>query len=318
MNMQKKSLLVGISIFLSVILALPAFSADKLKIVTTIPDLANIAARVGGERVEVEALAKGYQDPHYVDAKPSLILKLKRADMFIQVGLDLEIGWVPPLLEAARNKKIFYGGPGYINASEGIELLEIPSTNAAQLRAQGDIHVWGNPHFWLDPQNGKIIAQNVAEKLAAISPADADYFRKNSAIFQAQIDSADAVWQQKIAPYKSIEIFAYHNSWPYFENHFQIKIAGFVEPKPGIPPTPGHLVSVIQTMQKRKIHVIIISPYFDEKPAQSIASQVGARVVPVAPSVGAFKEVTSYFELFSYNIEALVEAFEETEAAPIH
>ena len=318
MKCAKKYISAGVILTLSLALSLPARSNDKLKLVTTIPDLADIAARIGGDRVEVEALAKGYQDPHFVDAKPSLILKLKRADMFIQVGLDLEIGWVPPLLEAARNKNIFYGGTGYVNASEGIELLEVPNVDAAQLRAQGDIHVWGNPHFWLDPMNGKIIAGNISAKLSKISPSDASYFQNNLATFTAQLDSANAVWMQKIAPFKNTEILAYHNSWPYFEEHFQLRIAGFIEAKPGIPPTPGHLVDLIQIIKNKKIGVIIISTYFDDKPAKSVASQVGAKVIPVAPSVGAFKEVKSYFDLFSYNIDVLVKAFEETEVAPIH
>ncbi|MFQ5627785.1 MAG: metal ABC transporter substrate-binding protein [bacterium] len=293
-----------------------AFAAKKLKIVTTIPDLADIAARVGGERVEVEALAKGYQDPHYVDAKPSLILKLKRADMFIQIGLDLEIGWAPSLLETARNRKIYYGGKGYVNAAEGIELLEIPQGDPAKLRAQGDIHVWGNPHFWLNPQNAKVIATNIQKRLISVSPDDAEYFRKNLDVFNAQIDSADAAWKKKFAPYKNVEIIAYHNSWPYFAKHFDINIAGFIEPKPGIPPTPSQLLSVIKTMKDTRIKVIIISPYFDDKPANSVANQVGAEVVPFAPSVGAFKQVESYFDLFDHNINALIAAFKRNGTMP--
>lgn len=294
----------------------PAFAAKKLSIVTTIPDLADIAARVGGDYVQVTSLAKGYQDPHYVDAKPSLILKLRRADMFIQVGLDLEIGWVPPLLDAARNRDIYYGGKGYVNVSEGIQLLEVPVGDPAQLRAQGDIHVYGNPHFWLDPQNGKIVAAHICRKLIGLLPDQKPYFEQNLQRFQAQIDSADAVWLQKLAPYKGVEVVAYHNSWPYFVKHFGIKIAAFIEPKPGIPPTPGQILGVINTMQQRSIRVVIISPYFDDKPARSVAERTGARVIQFAPSVGAFKGIDSYFDLFNYNVDALLKAFKESGVQP--
>lgn len=284
-------------------------AADKLRVVTTLTDLADIAKRIGGDRVDVEAIARGYQDPHYVDAKPSILLKLRRADVFIQIGLDLESGWVPPLLEAARNSTIFYGGKGYLNASEGIELLEVPHGDPATLRAQGDIHVWGNPHYWLDPHNGKVIATNICNKFVALVPGEASLFKANLRAFHAAVDSADAVWQARLAPYKNTQIVAYHNSWPYFATHFHLRVAGFVEPKPGIPPTPAHLVSLIQTMQDRGIKVIIISPYFDDKPARSVASRVGAEVVPFAPSVGAFHDIESYFDLFDFNVNALVAAF---------
>lgn len=312
-NLKTQFLLANLILTLAI---QPTFAAEKLKIVTTIPDLADIAARVGGERVEVEALAKGYQDPHYVDAKPSLILKLRRADLFIQVGLDLEIGWVPPLLDAARNQDIYYGGKGYVDASKDIDLLEVPRGDPAQLRAQGDIHVWGNPHFWLKPQNAKIIAKNILNKLLVVSPDDGEYFQKNFETFRAQIDSADALWQEKFAPYKNVNIIAYHNSWPYFAEHFSIKTAGFIEPKPGIPPTPAQLLSVIKTMREKNIKVIIVSPYFDDKPANSVAEQVGAEVVPFAPSVGAFKDVKNYFDLFDYNLNALIAAFKRNGVSP--
>jgi len=293
-----------------------AFAAPKIKIVTSLPDLADIAKQVGGDKVEVHALAKGYQDPHFVDAKPSAVLKLKRADLFAQVGLDLEIGWVPPLLETARNPKIYFGGSGYLDASEGISLLQIPTGDPAQLRAQGDIHIYGNPHYWLDPVNGKIIARRIYGRLAQISPTDEPYFQANLANFETRIDSALMVWQAKLAPYHGVEIVAYHNSWPYFENRFQLKIATFIEPKPGIPPSPGHLVSVIRLMQKRNIRVIVISPYFDDRPAQSIAKRTNAAVVHLAPSVGAFKAVADYFDLFEYNINKLIDAFQRQSVQP--
>lgn len=283
----------------------------KVKVVTTLPDLAYITKQVGGEHVEVSAIAKGYQDPHFVDAKPSFVLKLKQADLFIQIGLDLEIGWVPPLLETARNRDIYFGGDGYLNASQDVKLLEVPNVDPAELRAQGDIHIYGNPHYWLDPLNGKIIAKNIGTKLSSLRPELASVFEKNVTHFSAQVDSALQVWQTLIGPYKGTKIIAYHNSWPYFENRFGIEIAGFIEPKPGIPPSPAHLVDIIRTMQQQNIRVIIISPYFDAKPAESVADRTDAVVIRFAPSVGAFSEVKTYFDLFDYNIRALIDAFEQ-------
>ncbi|NIR52387.1 zinc ABC transporter substrate-binding protein [candidate division KSB1 bacterium] len=289
----------------------PLFSNSKIRVITTLPDFKDIAERIGGDKVEVEALAKGYQDPHYVDAKPSFMVKLNKADLFIWAGLDLEVGWVPPLVEGARNSDILWGAQGNLDASNGIPLLQIPDVPAAQLRAGGDLHIYGNPHYWLDPLRGKTVAQNIFDKLAQIAQEHQTYFSENLEQFKKRIDQKVAEWIEKMAPYGGTKIIAYHNSWPYFEQRFGIEIAGFIEPKPGIPPSPGHLVSVIKKMKQQDIKIIIISPYFDDKPAESVAKRTDATVVRFAPSVGAFKEVKTYFDLFEYNINALIEAFKE-------
>ncbi len=299
--------------YIILVAAIPLFSgglqaSDKIKVVTTLPDLRTIVEQIGGDKVTAHAIARGYQDPHFVDAKPSFVLKLKQAELFAQIGLDLEIGWVPPLLETARNKKIYFGGSGYVDASKGIELLEIPTTDAAQLRSEGDIHIYGNPHYWLDPRNGKIIAKNMYEALSAAKPEFEALFRRNLEAFNARIDSAYTVWTQTIAPFKGSKIIAYHNSWPYFEKAFGIEIVDFIEPKPGIPPTPSHLISIIKRMKQENIKAIIISPYYDGKPARSVAKRSNAVVVEFAPSVGAFAEINTYFDLFNYNIKALTRA----------
>jgi ABC-type Zn uptake system ZnuABC Zn-binding protein ZnuA len=309
--MKGNKLFYRLLLLIFTFLAESLYANGKINIVATLPDLKYIVEQVGGARVEVAAIAKGYQDPHFVDAKPSFVLKLKDADLFVQVGLDLEVGWVPPLLETARNNKIYFGGKGFVNASQGVPLLEIPLGDPAQLRAQGDIHIFGNPHYWLDPENGKVIARNICEKLITIKPEFAAEFQKNLQRFSAQIDSAVAVWQARLAPYQGAKIIAYHNSWPYFAHRFGIELAGFIEPKPGIPPSPAHLVSIINTMQKQNIKVLIIEPYFDDKPARSVAERTGAVVVHIAPMVGAAKEIKTYFDLFDYNINALVEAFQK-------
>ncbi len=307
---MKKKLTGRIIPVLVVLIALPAPAREKLKVVTTLPDLSYIAQQIGGDKVETFAIAKGYQDPHFVDAKPSFVLKLKRADVFVQIGLDLEIGWVRPLLETARSSKIYFGGKGYVDASSGINLLEVPSGDAAQLRAKGDIHVFGNPHYWLDPRNGKGVAQNILAKFVALSPNAAAYFQKNYDNFVAKIDSAYAGWKEKMQPYAGAKIVAYHNSWPYFEKAFNLDIVAFIEPKPGIPPTPSHLVSVIKKINQENIKVIIISPYFDDKPAKSIAKRTGATVVKIAPSVQAWPNLKTYFDLFDFNLTKIITALE--------
>ena len=298
---------------LALLLSQPLQANSKISIIATLPDFKDIAERIGGTKVNVEALAKGYQDPHYVDAKPSFIVKLHKADLVIWAGLDLEIGWVPPLIEGARNKSILWGAVGNLDASGGIPLLEVPDVPAAQLRAGGDLHLYGNPHYWLDPLRGKMVAQNIYQRLVSISPENKSYFEENLSKFNEELDARMATWSARMAPYRGTKIIAYHNSWPYFEKRFGIDIVGFVEPKPGVPPSPSHLVSVIKQMRHNEIKVIIISPYFDDKPAQSVAKRTAARVVKIAPSVGAFKEIKTYFDLFDYNVNALVEAFENTE-----
>ena len=305
-HIKRVLLLCLITVFYNTSLAKP-----KIRIITSLPDLTDIAQKIGGKYVTAEALAKGYQDPHFVDAKPSSVLKLKKADLFIQIGLDLERGWVPLLLEAARNRKIYFGGQRYINASGGIHLLQIPTEDTAQLRAKGDIHIHGNPHYWLDPLNGKIIAKNICDRLIQVLPDRAKTFQNNLKTFHMKIDSALSVWQKKMASYRGVEIIAYHNSWPYFEKRFDLKIADFIEPKPGIPPTPSHLMHIVQLINKRKIKAIIISPYFDDRSAQSIAARTNTKIVRLAPSVGAFTNVNDYFSLFDYNINTLVTALKQ-------
>lgn len=309
--MSKNLWIVTTLLVLLHVAGLPLRANDRLNVVTTLPDFKSIAEYIGGDRVSVITLAKGYQDPHYVDAKPSFMVKLNRADLFIWAGLDLEVGWVPPLVEGARNSDILWGAPGNLDASQGIPLLQVPDVPAAQLRAGGDLHIYGNPHYWLDPMRGKMIARNICDRLIQLAPEHQAYFEENLQRFNDEIDQRLAGWLQKMEPYKGTKIIAYHNSWPYFEQRFGIVIAGFIEPKPGIPPTPGHLVSIIRKMQQADIRVIIISPYFDENPAQSVARRTDAVVVPIAPSVGAFEEVQSYFDLFDYNINALVAAFKK-------
>ncbi|MGA7305242.1 MAG: metal ABC transporter substrate-binding protein [Rhodothermales bacterium] len=282
---------------------------SRLDVVTTLPDLADITKTIGGDAVSVTSIATGYQNPHFVDPKPSQILKLTRADMFVTVGLDLEIGWVPPLLNSARNPDIMKGGQGYVDASIGINLLQVPSSVS---REQGDIHVYGNPHYWLDPDNGRIIAKNIADALTRLRPTQAGMFAANLESFNEELDRRMVDWKRQLLPFKNTEVIAYHNQWPYFEEAFGLKIAEFLEPKPGIPPTPSQLAKIIRLMTTRKIHVIIISPYYQRDSADLVARKVGGEVVELGTSVGAFPEIKSYFDLFDYNVSTITKVLAQS------
>jgi zinc/manganese transport system substrate-binding protein len=295
---------VGLSLLL-VCLLLSSISFAQLKVVTSLTDLQSITTLIGGDKVDVFAIATGFQNPHFVDPKPSYIIKLSRADIFATVGLDLEIGWVPPLLNSARNSKIQKGGDGYVDASINVPLLQVPTSAS---RGQGDIHIYGNPHYWLDPLNGKIIARNICEALIKADPDRRAFYGANLKKFNETIDSKTREWTDKLRPYAGTKVIAYHNEWPYFEQRFGLQIVDFLEPKPGIPPTPSQLLKVINEMKRDHIKIIIISPYFPTESADLVARNAGGKVVTLATSVGANEKVKTYFDLFDYNVSQLLDA----------
>jgi zinc/manganese transport system substrate-binding protein len=287
-----------------------AAEAKKLKVITTLTDLASLTQEVGGDKVDVEALAKGYQDPHFVEPKPSFLLKLRNADLLISVGLDLEIGWLPPLITQSGNGKIQPGGQGYLDASQFAEILEIPQGRVT--RAEGDVHPLGNPHYWLDPDNGRRIAKGIAAKLSEMDPDDAAFFQQREKDFEKRLAEADLKWTAQMAPYRGRQIVTYHRSWPNFAKHFGLDVVGYIEPRPGIPPTPSHTIELVNLMKRENIKIELIEPYFDLKTPNSIASMTGGKVVQVMPSVGGKPEITDYFKLFDYDIGLMTKAFEET------
>jgi len=277
--------------------------ADTIKIVTTTTDMKSIAEFIGGNKVSVTSIATGYQNPHFVDPKPSYIISLTKANLFVTVGLDLETGWSPQLLSSSRNTKIQKGTAGYVDASEGVNLLQVPTTAN---RAEGDIHIYGNPHYWLDPLNGKTIAKNIANGLERVDPSNRSFYEANLVAFNNKIDLKLKEWQGKMAAYKGSKIIAYHNEWVYFESRFGLQIVDFMQPKPGIPPTPSQLVKVIKEVPANKIKVIISSPYFTTSSSDVVAKQTGVKELTLATSVGAFDSVKDYFGLFDYNIDQLI------------
>src|SRR5947208_3842330 len=287
-----------------------AAAAKKLKVITTLTDLASLTQEVGGDKVDVEALAKGYQDPHFVEPKPSFLLKLRNADLLVLVGLDLEIGWLPPLITQSGNGKIQPAGSGYLDASQFAEILEIPQGKVT--RPEGDVHPFGNPHYWLDPNNGRRIARGIATKLGEMDPADAAYFQQRYQDFEKRLTEADKKWEAQMAPYRGRKIVTYHRSWPNFAKHFGLDVIGYIEPRPGIPPTPSHTVELVNLMKRENVKIELVEPYFELKTPDSIASMVSGKVVVMMPSVGGKPEITDYFKLFDYDIEILTQAFQQT------
>ncbi len=301
---MKKILTASIvSILLSCLLA---FGVEaKLKIVTTTPDFASIAREIGGERVEVSSLAKGVQDPHFVDAKPSFIRLLNQADVLIEGGADLEAGWLPPLLESARNGKILTGAPGRIIASTGISLLQNPTRPID--RSQGDVHPLGNPHYMLDPDNGNILAEQIASTLCRLDAGSCEHYRKNQTTFNQRLDKKIVGWVQRMAPYRATKVIAYHDSWPYFTERFGLNVVGHVEPKPGIPPSPGHLEGLIDLITREKVKILIMEPYFGDQAPKFLAQKTGIQVLVLYPSVAPEAGITNYFDIFDQNIARFVE-----------
>ena len=286
-----------------------AQAAGKISVMAATEDLAAIAREVGGDAVTVDSIARGYQDPHFVEPKPSFILKLQKADLLLVVGLQLEIGWLPPLITQSRNGKIQPGSPGYMDMSQYCQILEIPQGPVN--RAMGDVHPLGNPHYWLDPDNGRRIAKAVADKFSSMQPANSASFAARYADFDKRLSEAEKGWEAKMAPYRNRKVVTYHRSWPNFCERFGLNVVEYVEPKPGIPPTPNHTLDVINLMKREGVHLILVEPYFDLRTPNKIAQDVGGQVVVLMPSVGGVKEITNYFQLFDYDINLLVNAFQK-------
>jgi zinc/manganese transport system substrate-binding protein len=333
-------------IVLSVLLVFSAAlcrAKDKLNVVTTTTNLESIVKSVGGDRLNVSAISTGQEDPHYIAAKPSYMLRAKNADLWIRVGLELEIGYEGLILEGSRNARIHVGSPGHLDASVGITPLEIPTVKVS--RSMGDVHPLGNPHYWLDPYNGRIIAQNICRRLKQLDPAYAGDYDRNLAAFLLKVDNAmfgaklveavgsqklwrmqsdgtlDSIlkdqppapnsWLAKLQPFEHAKIVTYHRSWTYFVSRFHLDDVAELEPKPGIPPGPAHILEVIETIKSAKAGVILMEPFYSRTDADAVAGKTGARVVVGATAVNGQKEATDYIAMIDNIVTRLSNALRE-------
>ncbi|MBC7789095.1 MAG: zinc ABC transporter substrate-binding protein [Anaerolineae bacterium] len=278
----------------------------KLKVVTSTTDLHAIAHEVGGNRITATAISAGYQDPHFVEAKPSFVLQLRDADVFAFVGLDLEIGWMGLLIDGARNVRIKPGGSGYLDVSKAIPVLDLASGRVD--RSQGDVHPLGNPHYWLDPENGKRIARLYKATFTRLDPAGAAEYSRNLEAFEKRLDAARSRWAPMLAQIRGKPVVAWHTSWRYFANYTGMNIVGFMEPKPGVPPSAQHLAGLVQTMKRTGAAVIIMEPFYDRKTADRVAGFAGAKVLVLPPSVGGIKGLKDYIALLDHDIKQLSNA----------
>jgi ABC-type Zn uptake system ZnuABC Zn-binding protein ZnuA len=287
----------------------PAQAAQRLRVITTSTDLKALAEEVGGDRVEVESLTRGFQNQHNVEGRASFMLKLSRADLFVRIGLNHE-PWLDPILEGARNPRILRGAPGLVEGWQGMELLEIPP--AGTDRSMGDIHAYGNTHIWLDPENAKIIVRNIAEGLKRVDPAHAAAYEQNWQRFVARIDTALPKWLQKLAPFRGAKIITYHTDLPYFVRRFGLVVAGYVEPKPGIPPSPAYVAELVQRIRGEKIPLLVVVSYYDDRLPKRIGEEAGAKVLIVPLSVGGAKGIDTYFALIDYLVNEVAAALAGT------
>jgi zinc/manganese transport system substrate-binding protein len=278
----------------------------KLNVVATLPDFGSIAQKIGGDKVNVTVLARGSEDAHFVDARPSHLVSLNKADVLLEGGAELEVGWLPPLLNNARNRKIQATGSGHIVMANGIKLLEVPTT--AVDRSMGDVHPNGNPHFWLDPENGKIMATRVAEVFSKLDPKNATYYQANLKAFNTQLDGKLAAWNKIMEPYRGTKVITYHKSFEYFAERFGLKIIGQLEPKPGIEPSPTHINSLIPRAKESGVKLVIIEPFRPRKTPEYVANQIGAKLVILPEKVGGNEKTGDYVSLFDYDVKEVARA----------
>jgi len=295
------------SVFLAallVVVAAPRAEA-KLRVVTSIETFADLARKVGGDRVDVVSLSKGYTDTHFVEPKPSLVITLNRADLLVHVGLELEIGWLPPLVLGARNAKIQPGQPGNLDASVGIPILDVPQTKVD--RSMGDIHPQGNPHYWVPPGNALIIAREIAERLKAIDPAGAAGYEARLAKFDAELARHRGEWEKRAAALRGTKVVTYHKSWSYVSSWLGLQEVGYVEPKPGIPAPPSHIAQLIGLMRRENVKLILMESFYPRNTVDLVADKAGARAVVLPSDVGATPAIKDYFDLVDAVIQKLTQ-----------
>jgi zinc/manganese transport system substrate-binding protein len=303
---MRRSFMTFIALVLTLGLGiLSAHGADKIRVVTTIPDLKSLAEAVGGKLVEVDSLTRGNQNLHDAEIRPSMMLKLRRADIMIENGADLD-AWADVAVHGANNGNIIRGAPGRIDVSRGIRLLEVPTGRVD--RSMGDVHPGGNPHFSLDPGLAPTITQTILDALARFAPDQRATFERNRREFLSRLDGEMARWTKTLEPVKGAKVVVYHPTFIYFLTRFGLVQAGMIEDRPGVPPSPQHLVRLIREMKDQKVKVILVEPWNDVKLATRVAEDAGARALVIASSVGAVKGADNYIAAIDYNVKVLAEA----------
>jgi zinc/manganese transport system substrate-binding protein len=280
------------------------FLFSELKVVTTLSFLGDIVSQIGKDKVKVETLIDGKQDPHFIEPRPSMVIKMRDADMVVKIGMALDM-WVDSIIDASRNKKVMFGQKGYLDVSVGIEKLDkIEGKVDGRL---GDVHPQGNPHYWLDPENIKIIAKNVAYKLSELSPENKEYFEKNLEQYLNLLNIKISQWKEKLSSLNEKNIVIYHRSWNYFAKRFNLNIIAELEPLPGIPPSASHLSEVVNIIKQNKVKFILKETFYPNKPAQFVSQQTGVKIVNVPNDVGGTNGVNSYLDLMDYIVNKILE-----------
>ena len=292
------------SVLLVALLAMApaAFSQDRIQVVTTTTDLRSLAEAVGGDRVVAVSLIPPNLDAEEYQPKPQDVLRLKQAQLLVRVGLDYDL-WLDRLLAQAGRPEISRGGPTYVDASFAIAVLELRGMSVGP--GDGHAHGSGNPHYWLDPKNAETITANILEALARIDPANARTYEANRRAFLTRLNAKLTEWESRLSALKSMPIVAYHNSWPYFARRFRLDVIGFIETKPGVPPSASHLAAIVRDMRVRGARIVLREPHEPERDVAFVASRAGAQVVTLAASVGALPGADDYISLFDVNVEAL-------------
>lgn len=290
-----------------------SLAVAELKVVATTPDYAALAQAIGGEKISIKTLAKPAEDPHFVDARPSHIVTLNRADVLIESGAELEVGWLSPLIQGSRNRKVLPGEPGRFLGSEGVRLLDVPDVLD---RSRGDVHAKGNPHFLMNPENSGIVAHRLAERFCELDAGSCSAYRASLARFDERLEQRMAAWTTRLAPHEGAQLVTYHDTWKYFAERFKLRSETYLEPKPGIPPSPPHLGRVIAKMKADKMRVILVEPFQSRKTAETVAGHTGARVIDVSQFPGGLEETDDdYFALIDAVVEAIAAALDQA-AAP--
>ena len=299
-----RKLLLALVAVVTVAAARPAQA--KVRVVTSIETFADLARKVGGDRVDVQPLSHGYTDPHFVQAKPSLVIALNRADLLVHVGLELEIGWLPPLVLGARNEKIQPGGPGNLDISVGIPVLDVPAQRVD--RSLGDIHPQGNPHYWVAPDNAAIAARESAERLSQIDSGGKVTYDANLAAFLAELQKRKLGWDQEIAGLRGIKVVTYHKSWSYVSKWLGLEEMGYVENKPGIPPSPSHIAQLIGEMRRDHVKIVMMESFYPRSTVDLVADKSSAKTVVLPSDVGASDQTKDYFALVDQVVKQLAAA----------